>query len=216
MNNFKHIVISHPILLAITICLFCTYYKASGQAQTSTLQDKDGNSYTIKTMPDNKTWMTTNLNINIPGSYCYENAAQKCKEYGRLYIWKSAQEGCKLLGEGWRLPTNEEWRQMGKSYGGVRDDSDDGGKAAYLALINGGKSGFNVVYGGRGDSAGVSYARVDAHGFFWTATESDSTHAWLYNFGKNGKIMNRHHDGGKHSLISVRCIRDINYASCIH
>ncbi len=153
--------------------------------------------------------MMDNLNINIPESYCYENAEQKCKEYGRLYMWKSAQIGCKLLGEGWRLPTNEEWQRMAKWYGGVRDDSDDGGKAAYQALINGGKAGFNVVYGGRSDSAGATYARGDAHGFYWTSTLSDSTHAWFYNFGKNGKIMNRHHDGEKHRAISVRCISDI-------
>jgi uncharacterized protein (TIGR02145 family) len=159
-------------------------------------------------MPDNKKWMTTNLNIDIPGSYCYENTTQKCDQYGRLYNWKSAQEGCLLLGEGWRLPTNEEWQKMVKSYGGVRDDSEDGGKAAYVALIDGGKAGFNVIYGG-GRNPDGTYARADAHGFYWTATESDTANAWFYNFGINGKIVNRHQDGEKESsAISVRCIRD--------
>lgn len=194
--------------IAIVICFFCSSYAAIGQEQ-STLQDRDGNSYTIKIMPDNKRWMTANLNINIPGSYGYENAEQKPAQYGRLYTWLSAQEGCKLLGEGWRLPTNEEWQKMAKWYGGVRDDSDDGGKAAYQALINGGNAAFNAVYGGRRDSADGSYARVDAHGFYWTATESDTANAWFYNFGKNGKILNHHQDGPKHMAISVRCIRDI-------
>jgi uncharacterized protein (TIGR02145 family) len=126
-----------------------------------------------------------------------------------LYTWQAAQEGCKLLGAGWHLPTNEEWQKMAKWYGGVRDDSADGGKAAYQALINGGKAVFNVVYGGNRDPADGSYARVDAHGFYWAATESDAANSWFYNFGKNGKILNRHKDGQKQMAISVRCICDI-------
>ena len=209
MNNMKYGVNLQAMLLAIVICFFCISYEANGQEQTGTLRDRDGNIYTIKIMPDNKTWMTSNLNINIPGSYGYENAEQKSNQYGRLYTWKSAQEGCKLLGEVWRLPTNEEWQKMAKWYGGVRGDSDDDGKAAYQALINGGNAAFNAVYGGSRDSADGSYARVDAHGFYWTATESDVANAWFYNFGKNGKILNRHQDGQKHMAISVRCIKDI-------
>ena len=60
---------------------FCINYEANGQEQTGTLRDRDGNIYTIKIMPDNKTWMTSNLNINIPGSYGYENAEQKSNQY---------------------------------------------------------------------------------------------------------------------------------------
>ena len=210
MNNMKYGVNIQAMLLAIVICFSCINYEANGQEQTGTLRDRDGNIYTIKIMPDNKTWMTSNLNINIPGSYGYENAEQKSNQYGRLYTWKSAQEGCKLLGEVWRLPTNEEWQKMAKWYGGVRGDSDDGGKAAYQALINGGNAAFNAVYGGSRDSADGSYARVDAHGFYWTATESDVANAWFYNFGKNGKILNRHQDGQKHMAISVRCVRNID------
>jgi uncharacterized protein (TIGR02145 family) len=210
MNNRKYGVNIQAMLLAIVIiCCFCINHEANGQEQTGTVRDRDGNIYIIKIMPDNKTWMTSNLNINIPGSYGYENAEQKSNQYGRLYTWKSAQDGCKLLSEVWRLPTNEEWQKMAKWYGGVRGDSDDDGKAAYQALINGGNAAFNAVYGGSRDSADGSYARVDAHGFYWTATESDVANAWFYNFGKNGKILNRHQDGQKHMAISVRCIKDI-------
>jgi len=178
--------------------------------QDSLMMDSDGNKYSIKKMLDNNCWMTTNLKLNIPDSYCYDNADDNCEQYGRLYTWKAAQNGCALLGEGWRLPTNEEWQKMAKWYGGVRGDSDDDGKAAYQALINGGNAAFNAIYGGSRDSADGSYARVDAHGFYWTATESDVANAWFYNFGKNGKILNRHQDGQKHMAISVRCVRNID------
>ncbi|HMG66219.1 MAG TPA: FISUMP domain-containing protein, partial [Chitinophagaceae bacterium] len=115
----KHPINFFPIVLAATLSFGFICSGASGQQQSSALKDKDGNSYTTKILPGNKKWLTDNLKINIPGSYCYENVAQNCDRYGRLYTWKSAQEGCKLLGKGWRLPTNEEWRKMAGLYGGI-------------------------------------------------------------------------------------------------
>ena len=46
--------------------------------------------------------------------------------------------------------------------------------------------------------------RLDEHGLYWTATESDSEHAWFYNFGRLG--LNRHRGGNKSMAVSVRCI----------
>ena len=34
-------------------------------------------------------------------------------------LWEAAKEGCKMLGAGWRLPTDAEWRAMAKEYGGA-------------------------------------------------------------------------------------------------
>ena len=97
---------------------------------------------------------------------------------------------------------------MAKHFGGVRDDSADGGKAAFKALLIGGNSGFNAVFGGNREADG-QYARLEAHGFYWTASASDPAGAWLYNLGKNGQILNRHSGGNKKMAISVRCVRDV-------
>src|SRR5688500_6516438 len=99
-------------------------------------------------MPDGKQWMTENLNVAADRSYCYDDAELNCRRYGRLYTWESAQRACRSLGGGWRLPTNDEWRQMAKHHGGVSNDSDDSGRAAYAALLSGGNSGFNALLGG--------------------------------------------------------------------
>jgi uncharacterized protein (TIGR02145 family) len=155
---------------------------------------------------DGKQWMTHNLNVNTVPSHCYDDAERNCRRYGRLYTWESAREGCQSLGDGWRLPTNDEWRRMAKHYGGVRDDSEDGGKAAFTALVIGGSSGFNVLFGG-GRVPDGQYARLEAHGFFWTASETDSARAWFYNFGQ-ARILNRHSDGEKERALSVRCVRE--------
>jgi uncharacterized protein (TIGR02145 family) len=95
---------------------------------------------------------------------------------------------------------------MTKHYGGVRDDREDSGKTAFKALSAGGSSGFNALLGGRRDADG-QYARLEAHGFYWTASESEASTAWFYNFGRGGLYLNRHSDGEKVRGLSVRCVR---------
>ena len=159
-----------------------------------------------KRMADGKQWTTENLNVKTVTSYCYEDAEPNCRQYGRLYTWESARRGCQSLGDGWRLPTNEEWRQMAKHYGGLREETNDQGKAAYQSLLNGGSAGFNAILGGSRSVDG-QYARLEAHGFYWTASETDEANAWFYNFGKGALSLNRHSDGEKQRAFSVRCVR---------
>lgn len=166
-----------------------------------------GHVQSSKRMPDGKHWTAGNLNLTTPLSYCHGDTELNCPRYGRLYTWEAAKQGCQSLGDGWRLPTNDEWRQMAKHYGGVRDDSDDTGNAAYHALAIGGRSGFDAVLGGNRSQNGA-YERLDAHGFYWTASETDASTAWFYNFGKGGQALNRHRDGEKDRAFSVRCVRE--------
>lgn len=156
-------------------------------------------------MPDGVRWMTENLSIDAADSYCYGDDQQNCARYGRLYTWESAQRGCRLLGDGWRLPTEDEWRQLARRYGGPQDDTEASRRAAYQALLSGGSAGFNALLGGgRGNGR---YARLDAHGFYWTAAESDSARAVFYNFGRGGLALYRQAEGQKQSAYSVRCVR---------
>lgn len=170
------------------------------------LRDADGNAYVLRDMLDGRTWMTDNLKLARPDSYCYGGVASECLRFGRLYTWASAAEACRLLGTRWRLPTDDEWRQMAKGYGGVRGDSKDDGQAAYTALLRGGVSGFNALLSG-GRELGGNYARVEEHGFYWTATEYDRENAWFYNFGSGGGLLNRHSGGDKSMALAVRCIK---------
>ena len=179
--------------------------KSSLDNSTTSIKDSDGNEYEVAVMKDGRHWLARNLNVNISGSYCYNDSAENCLKYGRLYTWESAKKGCEMMGGSWRLPSNEEWEQMVQHYGGIRIDSIQDGKEAYKKLTGGGDTGFNIVFGGTRDPSG-GYRRGDAHGFFWTATASDSSHAWFYNLGKGGQFVNRHHDGEKLRAVSVRCI----------
>lgn len=156
-------------------------------------------------MADGKQWTTRNLDLEVAASYCYDDKADNCRRYGRLYTWEAAQRACRMLGSQWRLPTDAEFRRLAKEYGGVREDSNDLGAAAYAALLSGGRAGFGAVLGGNRE-AGGAYARGEAHGFYWTSTIS-SGGAWFYNFGRGAGSLNRHADGDPQMAISVRCIQ---------
>ena len=163
-----------------------------------------GTTYSSNRMADGKQWTTQNLSVNTAQSYCYEDAELNCRQYGRLYTWESAQRGCRSLGDGWRLPTDDEWRQLAKHYGGLLGDSADA-KATYQALMVGGTSGFNAMLGGSRISG--RYERLEAHGLYWTASDNGSASVPFYNFGKGGQALSRHAQGQKQMAVSVRCIK---------
>jgi uncharacterized protein (TIGR02145 family) len=94
-----------------------------------------------------------------------------------------------------------------KHYGGVGNDSPDKGKAAYTALLSAGKSGFSAVLGGNRSVDG-KYERLEAHGFYWTASENDAITAPFYNFGKGSQALYRQPQGQKHMAVSLRCVRE--------
>ena len=60
---------------------------------------------------------------------------------------------------------------------------------------------------GGGREPDGKYARGEAHGFYWTATESDAAQAWFYNLGRGLGAVNRH-AGEKKQAFAVRCVRD--------
>jgi uncharacterized protein (TIGR02145 family) len=186
--------------VSVLICVACI------GAQVAHGQKPDGASVTAIRMADGKQW-TPNLNVAVAGSYCVENSEANCRRYGRLYTWEAAQQACKTLGNGWRLPTDDEWQQMAKHHGGIFEESKSDGKATFAALMNGGKSGFNAVLGGNRSNDG-KYERVEAHGFYWTATENGSASAVFYNFGKGSGALYRQPTGEKTMPISARCVRD--------
>ena len=85
-------------------------------------------------------------------------------------------------------------------------DSEEKGKGAYLALLAGGSSVFNAVLGGGRDEEG-QYARLEAQGFYWTASAIDEGTGWYYNFGRGGPALHRQDRGEKGRAFSVRCVR---------
>jgi len=87
----------------------------------------------------------------------------------------------------------------------VSEDSHDDGKAAYAALSSGGPSGFDALLGG--GLVDGQFARLGAHGFYWTQSRSEPTGAWFYNFSKGNQALYRNPAGDEQMAIAVRCVR---------
>jgi len=117
------------VAIALSIAFGCV--GDAGSTQRSAIdQNLPGTIASSKRLADGKEWTTANLNVNTSSSYCYDDAEPNCRRYGRLYTWESAQRGCQSLGDGWRVPTDDEWRQLATHYGGLVVDLPDTRRAA--------------------------------------------------------------------------------------
>jgi uncharacterized protein (TIGR02145 family) len=157
-------------------------------------------------MPDGKTWMTENLNVETADSWCYGNSSDSCAKYGRLYTWEAAKRACQSVGM--RLPTKAEWDALVTAAGG----SSTAGKK--LKSTSGGNSdgngtndfGFSALPGGYRGSLG-SFDFAGGYGYWWTATEHSDGNAY------NWVMYSRHDDVDEYFsvlsyAISVRCVQD--------
>jgi uncharacterized protein (TIGR02145 family) len=187
------------------ICLAVALAEAS--CSTGAGREDGPRAALFESMADGKLWLVENLSIRVADSYCYDDRESNCELFGRLYTWEAAQQACREVGDGSRLPTDGDWRALARSFGGAFDDAEDRGTEAYYALLRGGRSGFAAILGG-GRSVDGRYDDLEAHGFYWTASEGAPDTALFYNFGRGSTALYRQLDGEKDLALAVRCVRD--------
>ena len=161
-------------------------------------------------------WMAQNLNYKTARSYCYNNDADNCTEYGRLYVWEAAMKACPV---GWHLPTKAELETLFDAVGGksqaqdrLRTTSGWAENAGYGNVNGTDDFGFSAlpagVYIGESFFSNLGYKTS-----FWSATESNEdeeegegkAYGMFLGFG--------HSDVGlgstwKDYAEAVRCIKD--------
>lgn len=155
-------------------------------------------------------WTAKNLDFAMANSECFENKPQNCNLYGRLYSLEAAQDACRALGEGWALPTDDEWLELSKFVGGAYGDgTSSDGTAGYQKLVSGGDSGFEGQLGGKSfffkDQRKAYLYDLGKIGYFWTATRGKNDEQMSYTLRSTDKKLLRE-TITKQSKISVRCI----------
>jgi len=171
-----------------------------------------------------KTWMAENLNYKPQDnkSWCYTNDTLFCGKYGRLYDWEAAKTVCP---QGWRLPSRQEWNDLGKAVGG-ESVSGGSGKISWLGAGNKLKAGSdwiwnteNNVSGGGTDDYGFSalpggkystngkFGDAGKEGSWWVGTDDWRGGAYYRKVCHNGDYLGE--EGyDKDVGISVRCVKE--------
>ena len=190
--------------------------------------ERDGQTYRMVKIGD-QVWMAENLNLETESSSCYNNSAENCEKYGRLYTWAAAMDsagtwsangkGCGykktcsptypvrgVCPEGWHLPTQAEWKAL---FTAVGDSSTVGKMLKSISGWNDSGNGtdsyaFSALPAGYWDGY---YNYEGSAAFFWSPTEYDSYYAYYmylgYYFDHAGLDDHRKADG-----LSVRCVKD--------
>jgi uncharacterized protein (TIGR02145 family) len=159
----------------------------------------------------NKIWLAQNLNEPVSDSFCQDNRTENCDLLGRLYTFDGAKKACAGLGDGWRLPTGAEWKDLTRAYGNAYGDGSPDGTRAYQSLVTGGSTGFNGTFGGKRIYNGGQFYFYDFKGigYYWAdeANPGDSSQSRMFTF-RSGDTMLLYESIPKTDYISARCVKD--------
>lgn len=176
--------------------------------------DKAGREISIMEMNDGRIWSTQNMNISVEAGKCFKENLKNCDKYGRMYYWKSANEVCKYLGEGWVLPTLKEWKTMLLAHGGYYDYQKLEYKGDPTRALDNLKyeSGFGIKLGGlvtEGFMGREKFIQQNKKTSFWTRSiEAQSGLPWHVQINAKEERKIALDTSSMGNLRYVRCIWD--------
>lgn len=228
---------NHTLLLSLSLIILSTYCKRN---DSDVIRDIDGNVYKTVVigryiwMAENLKTTTYNSGIKIPnvieqndwirlntGAYCwYNNNRSYADTFGLLYNWYAVNTG-KLCPAGWRIPADEEWKDLEGNadtrYGigdpvwdkpglrgqdaGQRLRTTSGWRTGITGTDN---FGFSALPGGEHLSR---FYAGGSSGFWWSSTEANESSAWYRNLIYSFEYVARD-THPKRMGFSVRCIKD--------
>jgi uncharacterized protein (TIGR02145 family) len=156
-----------------------------------------------------QTWFARNLNYDVPNDdtdKCFEDNAEYCEIYGRMYSWNTALTACPA---DWHLPTDDEWLELMNFVGespATKLKSPDIWDGENEVDVGTDDYGFSALPGGRhGGSQG--WRDLGVRGNWWTATEYDAAAARSRSMRYSGGTVYEF-DNAKIDLHSVRCVKN--------
>jgi len=188
-------------------------------AKTKSFKDPRDGQYYKWIEIGGKSWMAQNLNYKpkYGETWCYDNDIKKCKAYGRLYDWKSAQSACPI---GWHLPSIEEWDAMIDSVG----DSSAAGdilksKNNWEVQPNGSSGNGSDAHGFAALPAGWrvqngSFFLLGRVGIYWSSTlrepkyPSDKSAYEIEFYSTHGDVYRSNSGEPIDMGLSIRCLKD--------
>jgi uncharacterized protein (TIGR02145 family) len=190
-------------LLVLILALSCRSQPPAGVRVNTMIDPRDGQFYpTMGTA--GKTWLARNLDLVTPDSWCYGDA-KECAMYGRVYTRNAALKACP---PGWRLPSDSDWIDLAKGFGGyyefVSHDTVGDPRASYTALTTG---TFAAKLGGSRDPSG-KYMDLEGDGMYWTSSTCGVDSVSFIVFNERSKRVMRDCDRESGWAQSVRCLRD--------
>jgi len=175
-----------------------------------------------------KTWMAENLNYETDSSWCYDNSADSCNKYGRLYDWNTAMASSPSSTEnpsgvrgvcpfGWHLPSRQEWGDLAKAAGGEDEYGQYGNAGTKLKSASGWNSCNQDIPNGENEykfsalPGGYYYegeiTDFGKYGAWWTATEDYDNFAYIRSMGNCLKTVSEDKQY-KSKGHSVRCVKN--------
>lgn len=240
------------ILMIFSACIGCSDDDNNNRLPeikpeaSGTVEDREGNEYGWVRYAG-LDWMTCNFKAGEPyyeqtrfdqwGDEVYiidtdrNQAAADWDNYGNMYTHEEALEYAKLLPEGWRLPTDEDWKKLEQAMGMSESETEAtgfrGSMEGELLQQDATGTGISLRLGGYvlvySRPADLRHRHLREYGYFWTATtkspEDDKTSAPSVFFRKvscttsqiernTTKTYDTNYEGNFPKYMSVRYVRD--------
>lgn len=213
------------------LALFC----AGAFAQNTFTDIRDGKEYNYVKI-GTQIWMAQNLDYEAAGSKCYDNKAENCEDYGRLYDWATAMDfpGTSnkekslsrirtshqgVCPKGWHLPSNAEWQTLIDFAGGDKVAGSKLKAKTYWKenckktvgevisnIANTDDYNFLALPGGYCRGDGKFY-NVSYYGNWWCAAEHNNKDAYSCSMHYIKENAYMYHNN-KSKSFSVRCVKD--------
>ncbi|GBU22772.1 hypothetical protein R80B4_02684 [Fibrobacteres bacterium R8-0-B4] len=172
----------------------------------------------------NRKWMTENLNFDTldgTGSRCYNNSADSCAKYGRLYNWTTAMSidgkydsdvwvGLEsqhrgVCPKGWRLPSADDWDDLRYSVGTASTaGSKLKAKSGWTSGNGSDEYGFSALPGGSYN--GSAFASIGTEGTWWMTAGYNTANAYRFYLNIGGTIPTNGTAQKNNRSLSVRCV----------
>ena len=188
---------------SVTLAIPCKTDSTDTCEYGELVDDRDGQTYKTVKIGD-QWWMAENLNYAYlqptdeldSSSFCYNDSAEYCEKYGRLYLWSAAMDsvgtwssngkGCGydvacsptypvrgVCPEGWHLPDTTEWRTLLTAVGGYLSAGTKLKTASDWLSDDLGTDNFGFSALGVGSGARIDYGYEGSLAYFHSSVECD-------------------------------------------